>query len=116
MKTKVLILGYSFKENCSDTRNSKVKDLVNYFLKKNIFTKIYDPLIIKNHLIRDHQKILIDNLNKEKSKFDVLILAVPHKFFLKRIDFYFKKILKRKNLIIDVKAVLKKGRYSKVSL
>ena len=115
-ETKVLILGYSFKENCSDTRNSKVKDLVNYFLKKNISTKIYDPLIIKNHLIRDHQKILIDNLNKEKSKFDVLILAVPHKYFLKRIDFYFKKILKRKNLIIDIKAVLKKGRYSKVSL
>ncbi len=31
---KVLIMGYGFKENCSDIRNSKIIDLVNYFLKK----------------------------------------------------------------------------------
>ena len=31
---KVLVLGYSFKENCSDIRNSKIEDLVNHFLKK----------------------------------------------------------------------------------
>jgi len=33
-KSNILIMGYSFKENCSDIRNSKVSDLVNYFLKK----------------------------------------------------------------------------------
>ena len=52
-KQNFLILGITFKENCSDIRNSKVKDLVNFFLKKSISTKIYDPLILKSHLKTD---------------------------------------------------------------
>jgi len=113
---KVLILGYSFKENCSDIRNSKVKDLVNFFLKENIETKIYDPLIIKSHLVKNHKKILIDDLSSIKNNFDVLILAVPHKIFLKSFDFYYRKFLKSKNLVFDIKAILKKNKYSQICL
>jgi UDP-N-acetyl-D-galactosamine dehydrogenase len=113
---KVLILGYSFKENCSDIRNSKVKDLVNFFLKENIETKIYDPLIIKSHLVKNHKKILIDDLSSIKNNFDVLILAVPHKIFLKSFDFYYRKFLKSKNLVFDIKAMLKKNKYSQICL
>ena len=113
---KVLILGYSFKENCSDIRNSKVKDLVNFFLKENIETKIYDPLIIKSHLVKNHKKILIDDLSSIKNNFDVLILAVPHKIFLFIFDFYYRKFLKSKNLVFDIKAMLKKNKYSQICL
>ena len=113
---KVLILGYSFKENCSDIRNSKVKDLVNFFLKENIETKIYDPLIIKSHLVKNHKKILIEDLSSIKNNFDVLILAVPHKIFLKSFDFYYRKFLKSKNLVFDIKAILKKNKYSQICL
>ena len=113
--TKVLIMGYSFKENCSDIRNSKVKDLVNFSLKKSISIKIYDPLILKKHLIKKHQKILIDDLHSNKN-FNVLILAVPHLQFLKKFDYFYKKIMKKNNVIFDIKSVLKKNKYSQISL
>ena len=115
-ETKVLILGYSFKENCSDIRNSKVKDLVNLFLKKKIFINIYDPLIIKNHLTNSHKKILIENLHTIKKDYSVLILAVPHKIFIKRFNFFYENLLKKKNIVFDIKAVLKKNKYSQISL
>jgi len=113
---RVLILGYSFKENCSDIRNSKVKDLVNLFLKNNISINIYDPLIIKKHLLKNHQKILIKDLKFFKKNFNVLILAVPHNIFIKKFNSYYKKILKRNNLIFDIKSVLKKDKFSQICL
>ena len=42
-KVKILIAGFSFKENCSDFRNTKVIDLFSFFKKKRIETDIYDP-------------------------------------------------------------------------
>ena len=43
--SKVLIMGLTFKENCPDTRNSKVFDMINFFLEKGIETEVYDPWV-----------------------------------------------------------------------
>ena len=43
-KNKILIMGFTFKENCSDVRNSKVYDLYNLLIKNNS-VDIYDPLV-----------------------------------------------------------------------
>ena len=117
-KSKVLILGYSFKENCSDIRNSKIEDLVNHFLKTKTYTRIYDPLVIKSHLNKKHQKFLLnvnDISHLKNNFFDILILAVPHKEILKKFNFFRKKI-KKINLIIDIKSALKKGKFSQITL
>ena len=44
-KIKVLCLGLSFKENCPDTRNSRVYDVIGYLNKYNIEHDIYDPIV-----------------------------------------------------------------------
>ncbi len=113
-----MILGYSFKENCSDIRNSKIEDLVNHFLKTKTYTRIYDPLVIKSHLNKKHQKFLLnvnDISHLKNNFFDILILAVPHKEILKKFNFFRKKI-KKINLIIDIKSALKKGKFSQITL
>ena len=40
---EIIILGITYKENCPDTRNSKVLNLYNYFSKKNFSISTYDP-------------------------------------------------------------------------
>ena len=55
-KAKVLILGLTFKENCPDTRNSKVMDIIFYLNKNGLIPYVYDPYIsikknVKNEFI-----------------------------------------------------------------
>ena len=78
-KSKVLILGATFKKNCKDIRNSKVFDLIDLFSSRKISIKFFDPLIsIK---VKKYEKIQLLNL-KNKNKFDVIILAVNHDYFV----------------------------------
>ena len=78
MHSKVLIMGYTFKENCPDTRNTKVLDLVKILKNKKAEVTIFDPLITKSDL-----KEVLPNINFSKSPkknfFDAVLICVPHK-------------------------------------
>ena len=108
-ESRLLILGFSFKENCSDPRNSKVKDIVKSFLKKKISIKIYDPIVYKNFLEKKYVKHFTDKISNFTNYFDAIILTVPHKIFLQNYKKVFKKILKKKNIIFDVKSALQRN-------
>ena len=108
-ESRLLILGFSFKENCSDPRNSKVKDIVKSFLKKKISIKIYDPIVYKNFIEKKYVEHFTDKISNFTNYFDAIILAVPHKIFLQNYKKVFKKILKKKNIIFDVMAALQKN-------
>ena len=101
--SKILVLGVTFKENCSDIRNSRVIDLIKELKKisKNIF--IHDTYADKVELKKEYNIELIGEI---KSKYDIIILAVSHDNYLK-IDF--SKILKKKHILYDVKSVLPKN-------
>ena len=64
-KSKVLILGFAFKENCEDIRNTKVIDIVNSFKIYNSKIDIYDPLVEKSLIYKMYNLRLINNLNKK---------------------------------------------------
>ena len=103
-KKKVLILGLSFKENCIDIRNSKVFDIINYLQRKKIKIDVYDPIIDRSNITKEHKINLLSRLEK-KNYYDIIILAVPHLAFL---SMGIKKIKKfgNKNLkIFDLKSV-----------
>lgn len=101
--SKILVLGITFKENCSDFRNSRVVDLVNELKKitQNVF--IHDTYVDKVELKKEHKIELIEKIN---NKYDIVILAVSHDNYLK-IDF--SKILKEKHILYDVKSILPKN-------
>ena len=97
----ILILGYSFKENCNDIRNTKVEDIYKYFKKKHHQIKIFDPLIKLNQINKDIANDFIKYPNN--NQFDVIILCVSHNFF-KNIGFNKIKLFGKKNvLIFDIK-------------
>jgi UDP-N-acetyl-D-galactosamine dehydrogenase len=99
---KILIMGLTFKENCPDTRNSKVIDLFNHFKNQKFNVQSFDPFS-KNW--SDNFKKQFNVINDLKNKtFDVVIIAVKHKAFINMK----KKIqsLKKKNAFIyDLKYI-----------
>ena len=104
-KANILILGATFKENCSDFRNSKVLDMYLGFKEYSLSVDLFDPLI-------DHEIYLNENnikLSKKLSKYDAIVLAVPHDEIMK-IDI---NNLKKDDstVIYDVKGVLKNPKY-----
>ena len=102
-KINLGVFGLTFKENTNDTRDSKVFDMIKMFNKKNIKVYAIDPNLTK----KDIPKNLNIKLNKKIKKLDVLVLAVPHREFLKFNYFKMKKILNKEGAIFDIRGVLK---------
>ena len=102
-KINLGVFGLTFKENTKDTRDSKVFDMIKMFNKKNIKVYAIDPNLTK----KDIPKNLNIKLNKKIKKLDVLVLAVPHREFLKFNYFKMKKILNKEGAIFDIRGVLK---------
>jgi len=86
--TEITVFGYSFKENCSDTRNTKVKSLLLLMKSSKIKFQLWDPLILDS----DHKelkKLGIKTLKDEPKVVKVALLCVRHsKFnnFLKKFN------------------------------
>ena len=102
-KSRVLILGATFKENCPDIRNSKVIELINYLSKKVKSVHCFDPLVSKN----DRSSIKVSWLDtlKESKKYDAIVFAVPHKKIIDKKK-YILKLRKKKGVIYDLKGFL----------
>ena len=77
---KVTVLGYSFKEDCSDTRNTKVKDLILCMKELNINFQLWDPLI-SEEVHRELNKLGITTIKKAPTNNEVAFLCVHHKHF-----------------------------------
>ena len=104
LNSNILILGFTFKENCPDVRNTKVIDIVNALKEYNLNITIYDPWA--NPAIAKHEYgiEIINELPKEK--FDSVIAAVAHKEF---VELDVTSFLKEKHVIFDVKGFLKRN-------
>ena len=98
-----LVLGVTFKENCSDIRNSRVFNLHKSLLKLKIKVDLFDPHAINDEVQKNYKIKLKDKINK---KYDIIILAVAHDEFLKMNFINFKK---KNGIIYDVKSVLDKN-------
>ena len=99
---KILILGLTFKEDCSDLRHSKVFDIINHLKKKGGKCDVFDPWIDKNELGKINFNIL-EKINP-KIKYDAIILTVSHDIF-KKIGFKkFNSLMKKNGYFYDVKS------------
>ena len=101
---KVLILGITFKENCPDTRNSKVIDIIRELKEFGCDVDVFDPLADKNEVLRQYGLSLIYDLKQiDIKEYSGMILAVAHDEF-KNLDY----LLMRKNgtIVFDVKGIL----------
>lgn len=102
LKSNLLVLGFTFKENCPDVRNTKVIDIVRALQDYDTNVTIYDPWANPTIAKREYGVDLQNTLSEEK-KFDAVILAVAHdKFKGLNID----TLLKVNHVLYDVKGML----------
>lgn len=80
-KSKALILGITFKENCPDIRNSKVIDIYTELKQFDIDVEVYDPHADKHEVKEEYGIDLVDSINNKT--YNAIILAVSHDEFLK---------------------------------
>lgn len=102
--SNILILGFTFKENCPDVRNTKVIDIYNALKEYNLNITIFDPWADKESVDKEYGIEVCNILPVEK--YDTIILAVAHDEF-KKIDVL--SLLKNTSVIYDVKGGLCKG-------
>ena len=105
--SKVLLLGYSFKENTSDSRNSKVRDIFNHLSHKGVEVKIFDPVVNMDSFDASFKKSFIKNININ-NYFDAIILSVPHTKILNIGINKIIKTLKKRSVFFDLKQMLPK--------
>lgn len=100
-KSKVLIMGATFKENVSDIRNSKVSDIVKELKSFGVKVEIVDPYA-KNEELKHEYGFGLSKLGKG---YDGVIVAVNHQEYKKLDEKYFKSILSNKGVLVDVKGI-----------
>lgn len=105
--SSVLILGMAFKENCADVRNTKIVDLKLELEKYSITVDIYDPEVSVTDAQAEYGIKLINE--PSDSKYDGVILAVPHESFLKNGSKALKRYGKENSLLYDLKSVFPKN-------
>ena len=102
-KSKILIMGISFKENCSDIRNSKIFDVIKILKNKVSTIDVYDPIVNKESLKGNLNFNFITKLKYHY--YDSIIIAVAHDNFKKIGKNNIFKYTKKKNVIFDLKNI-----------
>ncbi len=114
-KAKVVILGITFKENCPDTRNSKVADIIKRLSEYGIEPIVVDPQADKEDAKNEYGVDLVEL--KDVKDADCLVFAVAHNEFKNmdwnKIDSLFKDCNNNEKVIIDVKSILNKKEIEK---
>ena len=98
----ILIMGFTFKENCPDTRNTKVLDVIDELKSYGCKVDVYDPYLEK--VKEKDQDVNFVKYSGER-KYDAIIIAVAHKEF---IDLGIKRIklqAKENSIVFDLKSV-----------
>ena len=99
--SKILILGFTFKENCPDTRNTKVIDIYNELISFNTNVDVYDPWASRSEVKRKYNITLLDNLNI--TDYDAIIIAVAHDEI---IEIDFSEMVSANSVVYDTKSCI----------
>ena len=100
-KSKVLVMGATFKEDVSDIRNSKVADIVKELKSFSVKVDVVDPHADSEELKHEYGF----GLSKIAKGYDGVIVAVNHKEYKTLDEKYFKSIMANKAVLVDVKGI-----------
>ena len=102
--SNILILGITFKENCTDIRNTRVVDVVQELKEFGCNIDIYDPWADEHEVKEEYNLSILQEIKLDTSKYEAVVLAVAHEQF-KNLD-----LSQNSNCIIyDIKSILNKS-------
>lgn len=109
-KSKVLVMGATFKEDVSDIRNSKVADIIKELKSYSVKVDVVDPHADSDELKHEYGF----GLSKIGKSYDGIIVAVNHKEYLKLDESYFASLMNKKGVLTDIKGMYR-GKIKKLT-
>lgn len=113
---RVALLGFTFKENCPDTRNTRIVDIYNELKEYGIEPIVADPEADADEAEREYG-IKLSNIEDIKDV-DAVILAVAHDRFksltMSDIDSFYKNEPNNKKVFLDIKGLFNRNEYEKL--
>ena len=100
---KALLLGFTFKENCPDVRNTRVIDIYHDLVEFGLDVEVFDPWVDKKEVKQDYGILILDKEVVLSNKYSTIILAVSHSDFL-TLDI--KDLQEKKSILYDIKGFL----------
>ena len=101
-KSRVLVLGITFKENVSDIRNSKVVDLINELKSFKVNVEVVDYFASPQEVEKEYQIKLSET---PAGKYDAIIVAVNHEKYTTLSDDFFKEFGEENLILVDLKGI-----------
>ena len=105
IKTKVLILGFTFKENCVDIRNTKVIDLIKELNSYDIECEIVDPWVNKEEA-REMYNLKVLSKIKSKTKYSAVLVTVGHDEFSNFSEKTWESLIIENGIFFDLKNII----------
>ncbi|MGQ8870472.1 nucleotide sugar dehydrogenase [Myroides sp. TSA_177.3] len=103
-QSKVLLLGFAFKENCPDTRNTKVAMIYDELVSYGLTVEVYDPWVNPEEVKAEYGITLVNSLDIVKQQYDAVVLTTAHRDFNK---FNVRELVQSSGVVFDTKSVLK---------
>lgn len=101
--SKIIIMGFTFKENCPDVRNTRVIDIYHALQEYNVNITVFDPWASPEKVKHEYGIDIVNELPNDK--YNAAIVAVAHRQF-REMEIDFDKLLEKTHVIFDVKAIM----------
>ena len=103
-KSRVLIMGMTFKENVTDIRNSRIIDIINELKYFRVNCDVVDAYADHDEVMKEYG---VDMSKEPTGKYDAIIVAVNHRPYMELTEDYFKGISAENGILVDVKGVMR---------
>ena len=103
-KSKVLVMGATFKEDVADIRNSKVIDVITELQSYSLTVDVVDAYAEKAEMMHEYNVELKENIDND---YDAIVVAVNHDKYMALDEQYFKSITNENAILVDIKGVFK---------
>ena len=101
-QSRVLVLGFTFKENVADIRNTKVSDIIRELQSYRVQVDLVDPYADAEEVQHEYQ---IELKSQAEGTYDAIIVAVAHHEYREMVEDDFLKLAKETCLLVDVKGL-----------
>lgn len=106
IKSRVLVMGATFKEDVSDIRNSRVADLISELKSYGVSVDIADPYANSRELMHEYGFGLTEP--KDFVKYDAVVVAVAHKPYRDLDEAWFRSVMNDKPILVDLKGLYRR--------
>jgi UDP-N-acetyl-D-glucosamine/UDP-N-acetyl-D-galactosamine dehydrogenase len=103
-KSRVLVMGATFKENVEDIRNSKVADVINELKSFSVSVDVVDPFASSDELNHEYGFSLED---QPKGLYDAVVVAVSHTPYANMTEQEFQKLCQHDAILVDIKGIFR---------